>query len=180
MSKGHTIPIIHLAHLLLRRQISVTVFTTPTNHDFMSSSLPASSATSILELSFLHDIPGIPTVVESTDKLPSMSLFPQFALSTESIRPQFNSALENLSPRPTFMVSDGFLWWTQDSAKKFGIPRPSTACPTTHLLRRGRWGGRWRRLAFRRRRTSRCRSRKSCGGVGRRFGWSELGFFLIF
>ncbi|CAN1121125.1 UDP-glycosyltransferase 90A2 [Linum perenne] len=52
-----------------------------------------------------------------------MSLFPQFALSTESIRPQFDSALENLSPRPTFMVSDGFLWWTQDSAEKFGIPR---------------------------------------------------------
>ncbi|CAN1348781.1 UDP-glycosyltransferase 90A1 [Linum perenne] len=52
-----------------------------------------------------------------------MSLFPQFALSTESIRPQFDSALENLSPHPTFMVSDGFLWWTHDSAEKFGIPR---------------------------------------------------------
>ncbi|CAN1320455.1 UDP-glycosyltransferase 90A1 [Linum perenne] len=123
MSKGHTIPILHLARLLLRRQIFVTVFTTPANSDFISSSLPASSATSILELSFLHDIPGIPTDVESTDKLPSMSLFPQFALSTETIRPQFDSALENLTPRPTFMVSDGFLWWTQDSAEKFGIPR---------------------------------------------------------
>ncbi|CAN0905159.1 UDP-glycosyltransferase 90A1 [Linum grandiflorum] len=127
MSKGHTIPILHLARLLLRRQISVTILTTPANRPFIASALPvlgASTTASVLELSFDHDIPGIPAGVESTDKLPSMSLFPQFALSTERIlRPQFDSALQNLQPRPTFMVADGFLWWTQDSAEKFGIPR---------------------------------------------------------
>nr|AFJ53029.1 UDP-glycosyltransferase 1 [Linum usitatissimum] len=123
MSKGHTIPLLHLARLLLRRQISVTIFTTPANRPFISSALPDDSA-SILELPFPHEIPGIPAGVESTDKLPSMSLFPQFALSTEKyLRPQFDSALQNLNPRPTFMVSDGFLWWTQDTAEKFGIPR---------------------------------------------------------
>ncbi|CAI0455364.1 unnamed protein product [Linum tenue] len=124
MSKGHTIPILHLARLLLRRQISLTVFTTPANRPFIATSLPAGAAASIIELPFPHDIPEISAGVESTDKLPSVdSLFPHFALATERIRPDFESALENLRPRPSFMVSDGFLWWTQDSSAKFGIPR---------------------------------------------------------
>ncbi|CAI0455935.1 unnamed protein product [Linum tenue] len=124
MSKGHTIPILHLARLLLRRQITLTIFTTPANRPFIAASLPAGAAASIVELPFPQDIPEIPAGVESTDKLPSVdSHFPNFALATERIRPDFESALENLRPRPSFMVSDGFLWWTQDSAEKFGIPR---------------------------------------------------------
>ncbi|CAL1391885.1 unnamed protein product [Linum trigynum] len=124
MSKGHTIPMLHLARLFLRRQISLTIFTTPANRPFITASLPASAAASIVELPFPHDIPEIPAGVESTDKLPSVdSLFPHFALATERIRPDFESALENLRPWPSFMVSDGFLWWTEDSAEKFGIPR---------------------------------------------------------
>ncbi|KAJ6302006.1 hypothetical protein OIU77_016166 [Salix suchowensis] len=47
-----------------------------------------------------------------------MSLFAPFALSTRLMQPDFEKAIETLPP-VSFMVSDGFLWWTLDSAIKF-------------------------------------------------------------
>lgn len=38
------------------------------------------------------------------------------------MQPHFEQMLETL-PSVSFIVSDGFLWWTQHSASKFGIPR---------------------------------------------------------
>ncbi|KDP45375.1 hypothetical protein JCGZ_09624 [Jatropha curcas] len=123
MSKGHTIPILHLAHLLLRRRssIAITIFTTPANHSFIADSL-AGTSSRIVILNFPKNIPQVPSGIESTDKLPSMTLFPSFALATKLMQPEFEDALESLQ-QVNFMVSDGFLWWTLESATKYGFPR---------------------------------------------------------
>ncbi|KAL6960623.1 hypothetical protein U1Q18_038387 [Sarracenia purpurea var. burkii] len=123
MSKGHTIPILHLARLLLlrRRGSAVTIFTTPANRPFIAASL-ADTNTSIIDLPFPENIDGVPPGIESTDKLPSMSFFFPFVLATKLIQPHFERALESL-PRITFIISDFFLGWTLESASKFGIPR---------------------------------------------------------
>ncbi|KAH7850587.1 hypothetical protein Vadar_000240 [Vaccinium darrowii] len=121
MSKGHTIPLLHLARLLLHRNITVTVFTTPANRPFISDSLSDTDA-SIVELPFPQNIDGVPAGVESTDKLPSMSLFVPFATATKLMQPDFEESLETL-PYITCIVSDGFLGWTLKSANRFGIPR---------------------------------------------------------
>ncbi|KAF2308566.1 hypothetical protein P3X46_032493 [Hevea brasiliensis] len=121
MSKGHTIPLLHLAHLLLRRGTAVTVFTTPANHPFTAKFLSNTTA-SIIDLPFPENVPEIPSGIESTDKLPSISLYPQFALATERMQPDFERELESF-PVVNFMVFDGFLWWAAESAVKFGIPR---------------------------------------------------------
>ncbi|KAJ6754251.1 GLYCOSYLTRANSFERASE [Salix purpurea] len=122
MSKGHTFPLLDLARLLLRRpDFIVTVFTTSGNHSFIANSLSDTTAF-IIDLPFPQNIPQIPAGVESTDHLPSMSLFAPFALSTKLMQPDFEKAIETLPP-VSFMVSDGFLWWTLDSAIKFGFPR---------------------------------------------------------
>ncbi|XP_059670172.1 UDP-glycosyltransferase 90A1-like [Cornus florida] len=121
MSKGHTIPILHLARLLLHRHISVTVLTTPANLPFISTSL-SDTASSVLSLPFPENIPDIPSGIESTDKLPSMSLFVPFANATKLMQPHFEQTLNSL-PNITFLVSDGFLGWTLDSATKLGLPR---------------------------------------------------------
>ncbi|KAH7852289.1 hypothetical protein Vadar_022816 [Vaccinium darrowii] len=121
MSKGHTIPVLHLARLLLHRNITVTFFTTPANRPFVSDSLSDTDA-SIVELPFSQNIEGVPAGVESTDKLPSMSLFVPFATATKLMQPNFEESLQTL-PYITCIVSDGFLGWTQQSAAKFGIPR---------------------------------------------------------
>ncbi|KAK4710531.1 hypothetical protein R3W88_005044 [Solanum pinnatisectum] len=121
MSKGHIIPIFDLARFLLCRKICITIFTTPANRPFFSHSLSGTNI-NIIEIPFPQNIQGIPPAVESTDKLPSMTLFPTFVNATKLMKPHFEKALESLPP-VTFMVTDGFLSWTLDSANKFGIPR---------------------------------------------------------
>ena len=121
MSKGHTIPILHLARLLLHRRLIVTFFTTPANRPFIFESLNDTTVT-ILDLPFSHNVPDIPVGIESTDKLPSMSMFYAFGNATKLMQPDFERAIQTL-PRVSFIVSDGFLWWTLESASKFDIPR---------------------------------------------------------
>ncbi|XP_015879170.3 UDP-glycosyltransferase 90A1-like [Ziziphus jujuba] len=122
MSKSHTITLLHLARLLLKRHLSVTIFTTRANRPFIVDTLADTSA-SIVDLPFPENIPDIPPGIESTDKIPSMSLFYSFVTSTKRMQPDFERALQSLLPHVSFMVSDGFLWWTLESASKFGIPR---------------------------------------------------------
>nr|AFJ53028.1 UDP-glycosyltransferase 1 [Linum usitatissimum] len=125
MAKGHVIPLLHFARLLLRRQIHVTVVTTPANRSFVAEFLGGhnNSSAAVVTIPFPQGIHrDIPPGVESTDKLPSMSLFPTFAISTKLMQPHFELALASLRP-VDFLVSDGFLGWTLDSANKFGIPR---------------------------------------------------------
>ncbi|KAJ1378774.1 UDP-glycosyltransferase family, conserved site [Sesbania bispinosa] len=144
MSKGHTIPLLHFARLLLCRDVTVTVFTTPANRPFIAESLNGTAIT-IITLPFPDKIsPDIPAGRESTDKLPSMSLLHEFANATDAMQPHFEQVLETLLPRVTFMVTDGFLWWTQQSAAKFGIPRFAcygmncySVCLTREAIRSG-------------------------------------------
>ncbi|KAK7272843.1 hypothetical protein RIF29_13883 [Crotalaria pallida] len=124
MSKGHTIPLLHFARLLLlRHNTAVTVFTTPKNRPFVANSLGGTGA-SIVTLPFPTPTgTDIPAGVESTDELPSISLFYKFANATEAMQPHFEHALQHTLPRPNFMVTDGFLWWTLQSATKFSVHR---------------------------------------------------------
>ncbi|KAL8166770.1 hypothetical protein V2J09_008269 [Rumex salicifolius] len=124
MSKGHTVPFLHLSRLLLHRRIPHTIFTTPANLSFISSFLSNDVVLppeiSILTLPFPSDapLPGL----ESTDSLPSMSHFLTFAASTKLLQPGFEAAVRRLS-NVKLLISDGFLPWTLQSANKFNIPR---------------------------------------------------------
>ncbi|KAF4376550.1 hypothetical protein F8388_025421 [Cannabis sativa] len=124
MAKGHTIPLLHLARVLLNRHVTITIFTTPANRTFITKFLAGTSA-AIVELPFPKNIPGVPTGVESTEAFPtmSMSMFHSFVLGTQHMKPDLDRALENVQSPVSFMVSDGFLWWTLDSASKLGFPR---------------------------------------------------------
>nr|AYC63493.1 UDP-glycosyltransferase [Scoparia dulcis] len=125
MSKGHTIPLLHLARLLLDRGVLITIFTTPGNHPFISHSLPGTENISIIDLPFPENIPGIPPGAESTDKLSSMSLFLPFVNGIKCMQRFFEEALEKIHSQVSCIISDGFLHWTLQSASKFGIPRVS-------------------------------------------------------
>lgn len=128
MSKGHTIPLLHLAKLIHHHRPSATfmIFTTTGNHAFISDSLSSSIPPNLLNIiSFpFPSHPAIPAGVESTDKFPSMSLLIPFVDAVERLQPLFESALEKLQIHATtcFLISDGFLYWTQECASKFNIP----------------------------------------------------------
>lgn len=126
MSKGHTIPLLHLAQLLLNRGAAVTIVTTSGNHPFVSRSLSGSPHLSVVLLSFPKSIAaGIPEDANSTDKLPSMSLFVPFVTALKLMQPSFEDLLHNIHSQLTCIVSDTFLPWTLESASRFGIPRLS-------------------------------------------------------
>lgn len=125
MSKGHTIPLLHLAQLLLHHgDAAVTIFTTPASHQFISQSLPGDNV-SIVDLPFPEHIQDVPEGAESTDKLPSMSLFLPFVRGVELMQPAFEQELEKIHHHVSCIISDGFLPWTLESASRFGIPRLS-------------------------------------------------------
>ncbi|GJX85711.1 UDP-glycosyltransferase 90A1-like protein [Tanacetum coccineum] len=121
MAKGHTIPIMQLARMLLSRNATVTLFTNPANHPYISTSL-SDTPTTIISIPF-PEISGVPFGVESIDKLPSMSLFLPFVTSTKLMKSDFEQAVQSLKKPVTFMVTDGFFGWTVESAKKLNIPR---------------------------------------------------------
>ncbi|KAL4643690.1 hypothetical protein ACB092_02G109900 [Castanea dentata] len=131
MSQGHIIPILHLTRLLLHRRLAVTIFTTQANHAFITESLNDTSA-SILDLPFSHNVPDIPAGIESTEKLPSISLFHSFANATKVMQSDFERALQTL-PHVSFMVSDGFLWWTLDIVC-LQVQHPTIAVANDRLL----------------------------------------------
>ncbi|CAM8888243.1 unnamed protein product [Rhodiola kirilowii] len=122
MSKGHTIPLLHLTRLLLHRKLSVTIITTPLNLPFISTSL-SDTAASFVTIPFpTHIDDTIPDNIESTDKLPCMSLFVPFANATKRMKPDFDRVLSEFD-RVDFLVSDGFLSWTYESAASLNIKR---------------------------------------------------------
>ncbi|CAA0826742.1 UDP-Glycosyltransferase superfamily protein [Striga hermonthica] len=124
MSQGHIIPLLHLSRLLCRRSSStaVTVVSTSGNSAAIRSAL-AGSGVSILELPFPENVDGVPPGVENTQHLPSMQSLLPFLQSTKLMQPIFEKFLGTLTPSVSCIVSDGFLGWTLDSARKFCIPR---------------------------------------------------------
>ncbi|CAD6336450.1 unnamed protein product [Miscanthus lutarioriparius] len=122
MAKGHTLPLLHFATALSahHKSLSVTLVTTPANRAFAASRLP--SSVRLVELPF-PSLPPLPAGVESTDALPSMSLFPSFLRATARLREPFSKFLTSLPSPPLALVSDFFLGFTHHVAADAGVRR---------------------------------------------------------
>ncbi|OAY65830.1 UDP-glycosyltransferase 90A1 [Ananas comosus] len=118
VSKGHTIPLVHLARLLHRRRLAaVTFFATPLNAPFVRRSLaPAEAA--IVEL---PNVPAAAGGVESADQFASASLFLPFVRAASLLRPAFSESLRRPTP-PSLLVADAFLFWAHAAAAELGVP----------------------------------------------------------
>uniref|UniRef100_A0A0E0L8T1 Glycosyltransferase n=1 Tax=Oryza punctata TaxID=4537 RepID=A0A0E0L8T1_ORYPU len=127
MSKGHMIPLLHLAAALAAHHgdhLRVTLVTTPANLAFARRCLPASSSSSVRVVSIPFPAhPQLPAGVESTDALPSQSLFPAFLRATALLREPFAEFLASLPSPPLVLVSDFFLGFTQRVADDAGVRR---------------------------------------------------------
>ncbi|KAJ3699073.1 hypothetical protein LUZ61_002778 [Rhynchospora tenuis] len=126
MAKGHTIPLLHLAAFISshHRHLAINLITTPGNASFFHHHLPSSMHPniSIISLPF-PSFPPLPPGIESTDTLPSPSLYPTFFNATTLLHGPFRQLLSNLSPLPICLISDFFLGWTLPIANELHIPR---------------------------------------------------------
>ncbi|KAF7094844.1 hypothetical protein CFC21_097120 [Triticum aestivum] len=120
MAKGHAMPLLHLARLLLGRRLAsaVTFFTNPHNAPFIRAGLVGAGAVDIVELPFPSE-----DALQSTDELPSSTHLVDFVSAVEALGPAFADALTALEPRPDLLVHDGFIVWAKDVADELGIPR---------------------------------------------------------
>ncbi|CAN6164809.1 unnamed protein product [Urochloa humidicola] len=128
MAKGHTLPLLHLASALASHHVDsgaaaplrVTVVTTPGNLAFARRRLPA--RVGLIALPFPAH-PDLPPGIESTDALPSHSLFPAFLRATALLREPFAAYLASLPSPPLALVSDFFLGFTQRVSNDAGVRR---------------------------------------------------------
>ncbi|KAF7072374.1 hypothetical protein CFC21_077516 [Triticum aestivum] len=124
MARGHTIPLTHLAHLLLRRRLAtVTFFTTPGNAAFVRAALP--DGVDVVELPFPDGDGHSSQGAENVEGVASASSFAAFTETTTALRPRFEEALAAMRPPATLLVADAFLYWTGESAGALGVPRLS-------------------------------------------------------
>ncbi|KAG8056444.1 hypothetical protein GUJ93_ZPchr0002g25088 [Zizania palustris] len=128
LAKGHTIPLIQLVHHLRHHQIAtVTFFTTPGNASFVHAGLSCDGDddVAVVELDFPTDVVGIPPGVESAEGLTSMASFVPFVDAVSLLLPQFEESVAAMQPPASLIVADPFLYWTNESAARLGVPKVS-------------------------------------------------------
>ncbi|KAJ3694793.1 hypothetical protein LUZ60_000170 [Juncus effusus] len=121
MPKGHTIPLLHLSHLLLQRRLvcHITFFTTSQNAQFFQSFLSINTLDqdiSIVMLPFPENLP------QSIDLLTSISQFISFVKSFKILQPHLEKSIHSLPLPVDFIISDPFYTWISESAKRINIP----------------------------------------------------------
>ncbi|XP_028108056.1 UDP-glycosyltransferase 73C6-like [Camellia sinensis] len=111
MGQGHLIPMADIAKLLAQRGVIVTVITTPLNTlRIQPISDPSIEA-------------GLPEGTETLDTVPSLHSFKNFYVAISMLQQPLVQIFEQFNPRPSCVISDKYLVFTADIARKFGIPR---------------------------------------------------------
>uniref|UniRef100_A0ACD5ZM00 Uncharacterized protein n=1 Tax=Avena sativa TaxID=4498 RepID=A0ACD5ZM00_AVESA len=124
MAKGHAVPLLHLARLLLGRGLAsaVTFYTTARNAPFIRAGLAGvHGAPAVVELSFPSG--SNESAPQSMDELPSSAHLVDLISAVAALRPAFAAALASAEPRPDLLVHDGFLLWAKDVADELALPR---------------------------------------------------------
>ncbi|KAI4378708.1 hypothetical protein MLD38_016148 [Melastoma candidum] len=117
---------VDLARLLAARGVSVTLITTPANADRIRSTV-LRAVNSGLDFR-LHEIVfpssdfGLPEGCENVDALPTRDHLMSFLLAARTMQGPLEGFVEEAKPRPTCIVSDKGFSWTEDVARKSGIP----------------------------------------------------------
>ncbi|KAK3445387.1 hypothetical protein EUGRSUZ_A01139 [Eucalyptus grandis] len=127
MAHGHTLPLLDLSKALFRKNIEVTIITTPSNAKSITQHLVNSPTIQVIEIPFPSNGYGLPKGCENTSQLPSMDLHFAFLSATKQLKKPFEDVLASMSASeaglPLCVISDFFLGWTLESCRAFGVPR---------------------------------------------------------
>ncbi|CAN6207986.1 unnamed protein product [Urochloa humidicola] len=128
MAKGHAMPLLHLARLLLRRGLAsaVTFLAAPREAPFLRAAVVGLPGAAVVELPFPSTSTSTSaSAPQSTEDLPSPSAsgLLDVVSAAAALRPAFAGALARLDPRPDLLVHDGFLPWAEDAAAALAVPR---------------------------------------------------------
>ncbi|KAF9599010.1 hypothetical protein IFM89_033355 [Coptis chinensis] len=127
MAQGHMIPAVDMARLFAQRGVVVTIVMTPKNALLFKTTTDRAQQSNlpirILELRFPNVEVGLPEGCENADTLPSPDSLVNFFIATAMLREPLEKSLQEMEPRPSCIISDFGLPWTNETARKFDIPR---------------------------------------------------------
>ncbi|XP_076915362.1 UDP-glycosyltransferase 73C3-like [Bidens hawaiensis] len=126
MCPGHLIPMVDMAKLIAQHNVAITIVITRLNverygavlHRAIASGLPVK----ILQLEFPASEYGLPDGCESVDDLPTFNLTKNFFDAFATLQKPLEDVFYLLKPRPSCIISDKHVTWTEEVAKKFQIP----------------------------------------------------------
>lgn len=129
MAQGHIIPMIDIARILAQRNVIITIVTTPQNAARFTSTLARSLHSGlqirVVQIPFPCKEAGIPDGCENLDMLPSLGMAMSFFRATSFLQQPVEKLFEELTPKPSCVISDMCLPYTSQIATKFNIPRIS-------------------------------------------------------
>lgn len=126
MAQGHMIPVVDIARILASHNIIITIVSTPRNCARFTSILSRSGLQiRLVELPFPYKEAGVAEGCENLDMLPSLTSSPRFYEAASFLQQPVEKLFQELTPRPSFIISDMCLHYTSHVAKKFNIPRIS-------------------------------------------------------
>ncbi|RDY01127.1 UDP-glycosyltransferase 73C2, partial [Mucuna pruriens] len=127
MAAGHMLPLVDMAKLMARRNVKVTIVTTPLNAlQFKASidrEIQSGSPIQTQLIRFPNAEAGIPEGYESADALPSMDLRENFHTALNMLQQQLEELLPKLNPFPCCIISDKNIPCVADISIKCKVPR---------------------------------------------------------
>nr|AXH01351.1 UGT73C [Eschenbachia blinii] len=126
-SSGHYIPTIDMAKLLAQHGVKITIVTTPVSAirfgSVLDQAIQSGLPIDFLKFPFPSTEFGLPEGCETIDDLPHMGLIMALLSAYSTQQQHVEQYIEKLNPRPHCIISDSFLIWPNETAKKFQIPR---------------------------------------------------------
>ena len=127
LALGHLIPMIDIAKLLAQHGVIVTVITTPVNAAGLTTiidrAVDSGLRIQLLQVPFPSVEAGLPEGCESMDRLPSRDLFRNLLIGIGMLKQPVEKLFDELQPRVSCIIADKNLVWTDDTARRFQIPR---------------------------------------------------------
>ncbi|XP_061352620.1 UDP-glycosyltransferase 73C4-like [Gastrolobium bilobum] len=127
MTPGHLLPMVDMAKLFARRNLKVTIVTTPLNSiQFRGSierEIQSGSPIQIQLIQFPNKEAGIPEGCESFDTLPSIDLVENFNIALCMLQQPLEELFQKITPTPSCIISDKSITCAVDIANKLQIPR---------------------------------------------------------
>ncbi|KAK7275050.1 hypothetical protein RIF29_16157 [Crotalaria pallida] len=121
-AQGHILPLLDLTHHLALKSITITIIITPKNLPLLNTLL-STHPTNIQTLTLpFPSHPNIPTGAENIRDIGNTGNYP-FINALSKLQPLIIQWFNSHSDPPVALISDFFLGWTHQLARKLDIPR---------------------------------------------------------